>query len=247
MIHEISSPRNPGYRLWLSLLEAKGIKQEELALASGAKIVEELLLHHPERLREILLPPKAAPLAAACPQTRLSSALFKALDVSGTKAPLAVVTAPRLPDWKDGAAPERLELILALSDPGNLGACLRSAEAFGARRVILTEECCSPYLPKAVRASSGSVWRLNLATTASLNKLSFTGTAIGLDLKGENVLSFRWPRDAYLILGEEGRGLPPSLSLTPVRIPMQGGLDSLNATVAASIAMFSYFSTWSPR
>ena len=243
MIHEITSPHNPKYRRWLSLLESKGIRKEARALVSGVKLVEELCRQRPDDVEEIVLPPKAEPFDYQHRHTRLSAPLFRDLDVIGTRAPLAILRAPDLDEWHATEQPRGLELVLALGDPANLGACLRSAEAFGATRVILTEECASPYLPKALRASSGSAFRLKMVRAGRLADLRVPG-AVGLDMDGTDLLGFEFAKDVYLVLGEEGQGLPPGLLTHRVRIPMRAPVESLNATVAASVAMFRYRSLW---
>lgn len=238
-MNEITSPHNPKYRRWLSLLESRGIREHARALVSGSKLVPELCHQRPADVEEIVLPPKAEPFDYRFKHTRLPAPLFKALDVIGTRAPLAIMRAPNLDEWNPNDAPEGLELILALSDPNNLGACLRSAEAFGARRVILTRECASPFLPKAIRASSGSSLRLRCLVSGPLAEVR-ARHAFGLDMHGANVIGFEFPKDMFLILGEEGQGLPEIPALTRLSIPMQAPVESLNATVAASVAMFSY-------
>lgn len=232
---EIESAQNPKYRRWLSLLESKGIKKEGLAILSGEKLVRELLEQDPSRVADILVGPKMEHPKATY---RLASPLFRELDVIGTKAPLAVVRAPSLPAWEP-APPRGLELVVAMSDPSNLGAILRSALAFGASRVILARESASPYLPKALKAASLATFRLEIAVAGSLEELTLEH-AYGLDMEGENIRDFSWPRDLYLVVGEEGRGLPSGLALKRLKIPMNEGVESLNATVAASLALYAY-------
>jgi TrmH family RNA methyltransferase len=239
-IAELSSAQNAKYKRWLSLLESRGIKKEQRALVSGSKILNEVIVQQPQLIEEILLPPKVEPLAVAFPQTRLSSPLFRDLDVIRTKSPLAVLRTPEIKPWTPREKPEGLELIVALSDPSNLGSCLRSAEAFGATRVILAQECASPYLPKALRASSGSALRLKLNSSGPLADLPALQNAVGLDMKGRDLKDFEWPKDVYLFLGEEGQGLPEALKLQAISIPMRAPVESLNATVAAALALFSY-------
>ena len=233
----LTSHHNPKYRRWLSLLESKGIKEEGQALLSGEKLVRELLETAPRHVREFVLPPKGDwPFAIPTPY-RVTAAMFKALDTLGTGFPLAVVDAPAPEFHELLPEPEGLELIVALQDPANLGALLRSAEAFGVKRVWLTREAASPYLPKALKAASLSTFRLELVATGALKDLRVSG-GLGLDMRGEDVDRFAWPKNAHLILGEEGRGLPATLALKRLRIPMAGEVESLNATVAASVALF---------
>lgn len=234
---EISSAHNPKFKLWKSLLESKGIKKENRAIVSGDKLVRELLEQNAEMIEEILLPPKID-FSSQMTATRLSSPLFQSLDILGTHSPLAVVRVQTLSPVKLDK-PQGLELIVSLGDPSNLGALLRSAEAFGVRRVILTKECASPFLPKALKAASLSTFRLNLVSTGSLRDLEISA-AVALDMKGTDLATFTWPKNVYLILGEEGPGLPPHLKTQRLKIPMMGKTESLNATVAASLALYSY-------
>ena len=235
---QIDSAANARYRRWRDLLEARGIREHGLALLPGRKLIDEVLAQDPSRVREILLGPKHEPLHPDIPHARLGGELFRALDVVGTNSPLAVITATTPSPWTPGP-PEGLELILALSDPGNLGACLRSAEAFGVTKVILTEECASPYLPKALKAAAGSTLRLNLTRAKKLSELE-TIEVVGLSQNGQSIQDFNWPKNLYLALGEEGRGLPKTWNGPRLKIPMNKKVDSLNATVAASLALFSY-------
>lgn len=237
---EITSRQNAKFKLWSSLLESQGIKREGLCLVGGKKVLEEIQSERPSEIVELIHPAKGDRLFEneAYPATRLTGDLFKTLDVAGVKSTLAVVRTPPVKEFKPGP-PEGLEVVAALSDPVNLGALIRSAEAFGARRLILTKECASPFLPKALRAASGSVFRLNLVRACSLHEFSAPG-AWGLDLKGESLTAFCWPKNIYLILGEEGQGLPAQNEIPRLKIPMAPGIESLNATAAASVALFSY-------
>jgi RNA methyltransferase, TrmH family len=63
---------------------------------------------------------------------------------------------------------------------------------------------------------------------------------IGLDLHGESLNKFDWPSDFNLLVGEEGRGIPKSLIGQSLHIPMAQGVESLNAAVAISIALYSF-------
>jgi tRNA G18 (ribose-2'-O)-methylase SpoU len=234
---DLSSRHNPKLKMWRSLLEAKGIKREGLCLVSGEKLVAEVS-RKPGLLVEYIVPPKGKPPVEYVPATRLTGELFNELDISGTKSTLAVVKIPTLAKWS-GGVPQGLQVIAALSDPQNLGAVVRSCEAFAVDGIVLTQECSSPFLPKAIRASSGSVFRIPLYTGPSIQKIA-PERAFGLDMEGRNIYEMVWPRDMYLIVGEEGQGLPEELKVTRISIPMQKTLESLNAVSAATIGLFSY-------
>jgi TrmH family RNA methyltransferase len=124
-----------------------------------------------------------------------------------------------------------------ITDPGNLGAILRSAEAFGASSVVLGPRTADPYGPKAVRASMGAIFTVPLAraTPAQL-----PGITIALDANGEQVLAeLDVQGDVTLLVGAERTGLPPELAATAdhrVRIPIES--HSLNAAMAATVALY---------
>ena len=69
---------------------------------------------------------------------------------------------------------------------------------------------------------------------------SLNGTILALDMHGKNLGTFTWPRNARLLIGEEGQGVPASKAFEFLSIPMAREVESLNATVAASIALYSY-------
>ncbi len=236
----IESRSNAKFKAWCTLLDGRGIKKAGRALISGRKLVDEFLARAPELAEDLLVPPKGDELVppAGVRVHHLSSPLFRELDVMGTGTPLLIVRTEPLADWQS-EPPQGLQLIVALSDPGNLGALLRSAEAFSVSRVILTEEACSPFLPKSIRASGGASLRLSLARTGPLAKLQISD-AFALDMGGEDLSRFTWPKNLYLLLGEEGRGVPEGLGLRRLSIRMGGHTESLNATTAAAIAMYSY-------
>lgn len=236
----IESAQNAKFKAWSALLEGRGIKKAGLAIVAGSKLVHEFVTQNPDAAEDLLTTAKQAlpVLPKHVRVHQLSAPLFKELDVMGTKSPLLVVRTPALAAWKN-ETPNGLELIVALSDPGNLGALLRSAEAFGVTRVVLTQEAASPFLPKAIRASSGASLRMKLATTGPLADIR-CASAYGLDMHGRDLGAFTWPKNLYLVLGEEGRGVPEELNLSLLRIDMKGKSESLNATTAAAIALFSY-------
>jgi TrmH family RNA methyltransferase len=144
-------------------------------------------------------------------------------------------------------APAGLVLVIAgLQDPGNLGTILRSAEAFGAAGVVLGEGSVSPYNPKAVRASAGSVFRLPVARV----KLSLAMAQMrsrGLRLAGTSSHRGTPLEEAKLagplamFIGSEGAGLPRDILAELdelVTIPHSPRMESLNAGVAAGIVLY---------
>ena len=137
-------------------------------------------------------------------------------------------------------------VIAGVQDPGNLGTILRSAEAFGAGGVLLGEGTVSPYNPKVVRASAGSVFRVPLARTKLSESLGWmkdhglrlVGTA---SHKGTPLDQAKMAGPLAIFVGSEGSGLPRDLIKEMndiVAIPQVPQVESLNVGVAASIVLY---------
>jgi 23S rRNA (guanosine2251-2'-O)-methyltransferase len=141
-------------------------------------------------------------------------------------------------------------LILALDeleDPQNFGAILRSAVAFGATAVMWPEHRSAPLSPATFRASAGAVehaplCRVSSLTTALTDLRSRGVTVIGLEMQAKETLDAIALEGALcLVVGAEGKGLRKTVKGccdTLARLPMSGKLASLNASVAAAIALY---------
>ncbi|MDP1778326.1 MAG: RNA methyltransferase [Brevundimonas sp.] len=130
----------------------------------------------------------------------------------------------------------------------NMGGLFRNAAAFGAGAVLLDAHCCDPFYRKAIRVSVGAVLRTPMATG-----LDAVAMVVGLKAAGFEVLALTpgasepleaMPRGGRIaiVLGPEGPGLAPSVieRCRPVGIPMSGGFDSLNVSVASGIALHHF-------
>ncbi len=123
-----------------------------------------------------------------------------------------------------------------VADPGNVGAVLRSALAFGAGSVVLGPGCADPFGPKAVRASMGAIFAVPLAR-ASLEELP--GELVALASHAGEPLRGPQARPLTLLVGAERGGLPDELLARADRvchIPIAS--ESLNAAMAATVALY---------
>lgn len=242
----IDSFQNPKAKLWAALLESRGLRKHRQFLLAGRKTVPEALARHPGRFHALLTPEDgliegwAVPAAVTC--YKLGRPLFERLDVSGTGFPLLVGEVPVMPMADLTQPPVGLEVICALGDPSNLGALMRSAAAFGVARLILLAEAAHPFHPQALRAAANAQFELTLVRGPSWGDLDrAAGPIFALAGDGEDLAGFAWPENLRLVLGEEGLGLPAGLGLRRLAVPTTGAVESLNATVAASLAIFQRF------
>ncbi len=245
-LHDIDSPQNPKVKLWASLLEPRGLRRHGQYLLAGRKTVPEALTRHPDRFTAVLTSEAEAldalPLPDSLSRFRLSRAAFNRLDAAGTGFPLLVGAVPEMPEADLSAPPQGLEVICALSDPHNLGALMRSAAAFGVSRLILMAEAAHPFHPQALRAAANAQLEMEFRRGPAWEALdTAAGPIYALDGAGDDITAFDWPRDLRLILGEEGQGLPAGLNVERLAIPMTDKVESLNATVAASLAVFLHY------
>ena len=248
-IVDISSEQNPRYKAWRTLLDGRGIKKQQEAIMSGPRIIREILTLFGQRATGLILRHLdelnvlgEAPLPA--PETgftifRVPPELFAPLDIYGIDAPLLLIAAPPLPVW-DGSLAPGLTLFLPFQNPINLGTTIRSAAALGSP-VVLLKEAASPYLPKSLRASGPALFQTPLMQGPSLDELSKCGNDLplyALSPAGQNIFNFDFPDNCGLVAGLEGPGLigewPPDRLLS---IPMQAGVESLNAAMAVSMAL----------
>ena len=151
--------------------------------------------------------------------------------------------------WAPGPVGPLCVYLHGVHDPGNVGAVLRSARAFGAACVAFGPDCADPFGPRAVRASMGAIFEVPLARPASIDALP--GTTIAL-VPGEGpplaVLcgqssrmdcSSRKERSVTLLVGAERHGLPVEVAARAehrAHIPIQS--HSLNAAMAATVALY---------
>jgi TrmH family RNA methyltransferase len=135
----------------------------------------------------------------------------------------------------------------SVRDPGNLGTIVRSAEATGCKFIACSPDCTDPYLPKVVRASMGSIFRVPIVTIANpkdyLEAIHNQGTRIYglLPHDGINLFDAKIDDRSMVLIGGETSGIPDELQLDyKVRIPMSGNVESLNTGVAASVAFYHF-------
>lgn len=250
----IDSRTNALYRCWKNLSNAKGIRDEGAILIAGRKLVPEFLASPAFRPRHLIVSDPSHVEMLKFKKNLdviwLAKDLFDEIDAAGTHFPILVVDAPQIIRAPLERPPQGLEVVLSMSNPLNLGAALRSCEAFQASQVILLKECAHPFLPKVLRSSSGSSLRVKLGHGPSIHDLNVKESEFisALEITGENLKHARLDKNLRLLIGEEGQGVPRDLKFkTSYSISIKPGMDSLNAGVAVGIALYTYRSQHSPE
>ena len=251
----VNSKQNARLKELRRALASPGRKAEGLAGVEGPHLVEEALraglrikcifagdglLHHVQRMP---LSPEIEVLVM--PWGILAGNL-------STETPQPVAALVEIPSWSwaqvlDTKKGSPLVIVLAgLQDPGNLGTILRSAEAFGASGVVALPGTVNPWNQKAMRASAGSVFRLPLIQAGvddCFARLHEGGVKVLTTVaRGGTVaeaLDFLAP--VALLIGNEGGGVPEEIAALAdgaVTIPCPGPVESLNASVAASVLLY---------
>ncbi len=132
-----------------------------------------------------------------------------------------------------------------MSDPGNLGTIMRTADAVAASGIILVGQSCDPYARECVRATTGSIFAVDVLRMERPAFQALAGTwpgeVVGTHLKGAVDFRREYQNPTLLLMGSERHGLSEELAeacKTLVRIPMNGGAESLNVATATAVMLY---------
>ena len=253
----ISSKDNPKFRLLQDLAERKHRDSSGLMIVEGAQEIALALKHDHEIHGSFLCPDRiktgadrdlAGLLNARHPKPlEFDEKLFSKLSYMATSSALLVVKQPKRSLSSLNVNDRSFVLVVVgIEKPGNLGALVRTADAVSACAVIVADPHIDPWNPNALRGSRGSILTLPLVETSSLETLRwlrqksfhiYTADA----QQGQNLFEAQFKQPCALVLGAEKHGLPEvwkQAGLSPLKIPMREGLDSLNVSVAAGVLMY---------
>ncbi|MFP4255180.1 MAG: TrmH family RNA methyltransferase [Halothece sp.] len=156
-----------------------------------------------------------------------------------------VATAPRQSGKSPNLSTVQLGIILEqLQDPGNMGTIIRTAAATGVEGIWASENSVEWDHPKVLRASVGAWFRLPMTVTTDIASLiqEFPGQVVAtLPTAKKTYWEVDFQQPTLILLGNEGAGLSPelaSLATEQVKIPLGGGVESLNVAIAASLLLY---------
>jgi TrmH family RNA methyltransferase len=188
------------------------------------------------------------PLASFLPKNPTNIKLFEVNNaelekISTLQTPQGILALVYIPK-EQRLTPKDLKNVFSLvldgvQDPGNFGTIIRTADWFGIKNVICSENTVEAYNPKTVQSTMGSLCRVNVVYTNLRTFLSESDLPIfGALLKGNNIYNTNWGKEGLILLGNEGHGISDELIqkiTTPVTIPRFGEAESLNVAVSAAI------------
>lgn len=242
-MEHITSLKNPKVAAWKALKDRKGRRESGCFLVEGRKMVEEALASAFDVETVLVQEDMKLPDGLTMPVYELPAHVLAA--VCDTKTPQGIAAVVRMKE--QSALGKHIVVLDGVQDPGNVGTIIRTADAAGLDGVLLSNQCADVFSPKVLRATMGSIFRMNLRTTDDL-----PGELTKLREKGYSILSSQLDGTPFyerekvaeqfaLVIGNEGNGVSEQVQQTAthrVRLPMRGGAESLNAAIAAAIMMY---------
>jgi TrmH family RNA methyltransferase len=254
----LTSKQNPKVKYFSSLRNKKKRGEEGRFIIEGIHLVEEALskglLERAIYGKNLLKTSEGSALfsrmiKANIPIEEASDNIVRYLSDVETPQGIIASVKPRMSDLGSLFDVDDPLIVVAcgIQDPGNLGTIIRTASAAGCSGLILTKGTADPYNEKSIRASTGSIFHLNMV------KIDDIITLIpSLKRRGIKVVSgftdapktyfeadYRGP--TAIVIGSEGQGLPRELlglSDESVSIPMSGNTESLNAAISAAVILY---------
>ncbi len=164
--------------------------------------------------------------------------------MSDTKTPQGILAVAGFPS-REAVGSDLVLVLDGVRDPGNLGTILRTAEAAGVDLVFIPPGSVDVYSPKVVRGAMGAHFRLPLVADCRWEdverQVQVSQALLAVPTGGQAYYDVDWARPTALLIGGEAEGAGPkarALATDLVTIPMEGGVESLNVAVAASICLF---------
>lgn len=244
----INTTKNKKYKFIKSLQHKKTRMHEGLFVVEGKKSVLDALKSNYEittvAMSETFYNESNDVLPYACETLVIGDNIFDGL--CDTKTPQGIVAVVKMRNNELRYDNTHLYVYCDnVSDPGNLGTIIRTADASGVKGVMLSEECTDPYSPKCVRASMGSFFNIDVIPNVSYERL--------FALKDEAMLycgalcddsipytKVDFTKPSVIIVGNEANGVSEKIleECEHIIIPIIGNAESLNVGIAAAIIMY---------
>jgi TrmH family RNA methyltransferase len=226
-----------------SLSQKQFRDNENVFVAEGPKLVEELMLARNVKIKEVYA--TGLWLNSHTPDAAVSEISEEMLTrISFQKTPNQVLAICAKPHFSSTitVTGELILLLDGIQDPGNLGTIIRTADWFGIKQVVCSADCADVFSPKVVQATMGSIARIQVLYTSLIEFIEkFSGKPLlAATLDGDDINKIDRLKEGMLLIGNESKGITPSLlqrATRKIKIPGRGGAESLNAAVATGVLL----------
>lgn len=236
------------FKLVQNLSKKSFRKKHQAYIVEGYTMVDELLQNHPEQIEFIVITQKYKDLKTK--ENLLIATEREFQELSTLSTPDGILAVCKIQQKQlDLHSAKKIVLLNNISDPGNLGTIIRTANWFDADYLLLTKNSVDCFNPKVVQASMGSLFRLPIIFIDDVEQLmnqlkNDNFTTIGLSLHGNTNPILQTPEKLILIFGSESHGIPNQIESQIdflYKIPGNPQVESLNLSVSAGIAMHQFF------
>ena len=244
MIKDITSTENKIYKQTKKLLNRSERNKTGMFIAEGQRIVQDAVAAGVAEY--IFVSKNFGDAEYDLPVYRVSEKMFS--NLSDTKTTQGILAVCKITDFniKDISG-DTVLVCDGVSDPGNLGTLIRTAECSGVCAVVLLQGTVDPYSPKVVRSTMGSIFRVPVcfAQLEDVSRYLKDYSLVATVLDGSTDLyNIDFPQKTAVVVGNEAHGISKEVvEMAQIRtlIPMCGNSESLNASVAGSIVMYEIF------
>lgn len=252
MTETLSSDKNPLLKEIRRAVARGTLTDDGFAVAEGFHLLEEALASDCEIRAVIVSEPLKNAVSThvrGLKRTRVVAIRAQTFaELASTETTQGVIALVKPPEWTLDQLMRGRSLVMVLDgvqDPGNAGAIVRAAEAFGASGAAFLKGSASPYHPRSLRASAGSIFRLPVVAAldeslllAALDQKRITLYA-AMPRAVIAMTDANFTERCAIVIGSEGRGVSAAIEerATGLRIPTSS-VESLNAAVAAGVMLY---------
>ena len=235
-----------------ALKQSKGRKERGIFAVEGNKLVEELLKSN-FKVNNIFVTETWVDKNPVFAKKIVDYEIVTSKQmeqISNFVTPPGIFATAMMPKYKIEPKDTDNQLVLLLdgiNDPGNLGTIIRTADWFGIKKIVISEDTCDPWQPKVIQSTMGSIFRMQIVETDVVKFLKEVNTPVfGALMQGKNVYHTHINNKGVVIIGSESHGIRENVMpfvSCPINIPRaeSSQTESLNASVAAGIIISEIF------
>lgn len=231
----------------------KQLRRDQKILVDSPKVVCRMIAEgqYPETLlaSESFIEEQVDMLASIPNLTIFTASRERMESIVGHKLHHGVIALAKRPmNLELGNLGSKILVLNGVNKAENVGSMIRSADCFGIDSILVGPHALSPFVRRAIRVSMGSVFRLKIRHSESLQADLMSLQAKGFEVLGtgnyeasKSLYEHKFKEKSVLVIGSEGFGMDVglrSLCDEMIRIPIQDRVDSLNAGIAAGVCLF---------